>query len=66
MVSSAPLPTLTPSWGARVASVSPAPLPRERQVLNLRELASKSCDELGAILGAHNGKLLHDFLHREA
>ena len=35
-------------------------------VPNLQELARKSRDELGAIIGAQNGRLLHDFLHREA
>ena len=35
-------------------------------VLNLDELARKSRDELAAILGQMNGKLLHEFLHREA
>ena len=35
-------------------------------VLNLEELGAKSLDELAAIIGAQNGRLLHDFLHREA
>ena len=33
-------------------------------VLNLRELATKSRDELASVIGAQNGKLLHEFLHR--
>ncbi|KAL3892892.1 MAG: hypothetical protein SGPRY_014682, partial [Prymnesium sp.] len=35
-------------------------------VLNLRELSAKTIDELTPILGAHNAKLLHDFLHQTA
>jgi len=35
-------------------------------VTNLQELASKTCSELCAIIGAQNGKQLHEFLHREA
>ena len=34
-------------------------------LLNLDELARKSKEELVAIIGAQNGKLLYDFLRRE-
>ena len=34
-------------------------------VLNLQELASRSQEQLAAIIGAQNGRMLHDFLHRE-
>lgn len=35
-------------------------------VLNLQELSTRSREQLAAIIGAVNAKLLHDFLHREA
>ena len=35
-------------------------------VPNLQELASRTQEQLAAIIGAQNGRLLHDFLHREA
>jgi DNA excision repair protein ERCC-4 len=35
-------------------------------VSNLQELATKSLDELSKIIGAQNGRLLHEALHREA
>ena len=35
-------------------------------VLNLRELSTRSVEELAPILGAQNAKQLHDFLHRNA
>lgn len=35
-------------------------------VQNLRELATKSKEELTTILGSQNAKLLYDFLHRQA
>ena len=34
-------------------------------VRNLQELAAKTRDELAAVIGAQNARLLHDFLHRE-
>ena len=34
-------------------------------VTNLQELASCSQERLAGILGAQNGRLLHEFLHRE-
>ena len=34
-------------------------------VPNLRELSTKTKEELAPILGAQNAKLLHDFLHRK-
>ena len=35
-------------------------------VLNLQELSTRSREQLSAVIGPVNGKLLHDFLHREA